>query len=1335
MLTRNAATGNNGQAYIGLGHMFFDHRTNEWKTFKLKLNSNFIVGNIIEEDRQKAMLITSLSDDTLSLLESLCVPAEVQCKTFKELILLLDKHFTPVKSYFSARNTFYRAEKYSTETISEWAARVRTLAMPCGFGSELNIVLRDIFTLGLEKNYKERLFEVDAKDKDTTLAKMIDIALAKEMASKNNQQEVNEINYVKHNKSNQRINHRFKNQSNHTTARNQNAQNNKTKCQVCGRINHKTIECKYKEYTCNKCNLKGHLAPMCKKNIVKYKNKSFNTHFINNNNSDTDPENDNIFLNESEIFKINTENNVNDINPIEINVMLDKVKLKFQIDTGSFYSFISESCYFENFHYIKLLDNDIMLKDYIGKYFKPLGKLDISFNYNNVKGIITLYVVKKGGPPLLGSKDFSKLNIFFNHNTINYIKGNDQPNDIVQLCKKYSKVFDNNLGTFSKHKITLFVEKDCIPKFYKPRFVPFAFKNKVELEINRLINMGVLTPVEHSNWATPIVPVLKPDNTVRICGDFSVTLNPVLQGIQHPLPKIDHLFAKHCNNVYFSKIDLKDAYAQLCLSEESQKLVVINTHMGLFAYTRLPYGINCAASTFQRVLEQTIGDMEGVTIFQDDISISGKTRTEHNKRLESVLSKLLDAGLKVKIEKCKFLKTSIEYLGHIIDSRGIHSTDKHIETIKNVPVPTNLTELKSFLGMVTYYLKFIPKSAELLEPLYALTRQEQIFNWSNKCNKVFIKIKNLLLSNRVLANFDFDLPIKLTVDASEKAVGAILSHVYCDNTERPIAFASHLLTKAEQKYPQLEREGLAIIFGVKKFNDYLFGKHFTLVTDNKPIAHILNPGKGIPKIAANRLQRWAYILMAYKFDIKWVPTNSNPADYLSRLVIQNKQVDIEANVNYLNFIKEESNWIIDWKKVKKATKQDPILSKISEFILSNSWPNEANKNLELLPYFRRKDELTIEQNIIMWGYRVIIPLKLRNFLLRQLHESHQGITKMKSLARAYFWWPLLDKEVENLSANCELCITNRANPPKCVLKTFEWPSKAWTRLHIDFLGPINGQTFLVIVDSTSKWIECFKVNSLNTTIVIKKLNEIIARFGIPKAITSDGAKCFTNEYFQSYLRKYNINHLVGAPYHPQSNGAAESAVKIIKNFIKKVIKNNQMNDIINLLNNFLFQYRNTPHTTTGETPTKILFGKSIRFVFDLLKSSTSDVVEKCQTKQVINGGKRDVNFTVNEKVIVRDYRSPSNKWISAVISKILGSRTYEVTTNDNLVWKRHTNQILKNNSSFIENTPITDNNDSFLSDLTIKQSSHIVNNPNSNNRNNIKQRPKRTIIKPLKFRN
>ena len=717
--------------------------------------------------------------------------------------------------------------------------------------------------------------------------------------------------------------------------------------------------------------------------------------------------------------------------------------------------------------------------------------------------------------------------------------------------------------------------------------------------------------------------------------------------------------------------------------------------------------------------------MDGVTVFQDDISISGKTRSEHNNRLEAVLSKLQNSGLKVKVEKCKFLKNSIEYLGHLLNKNGIHSTEKHIEAIKNFSVPISLSELKSFLGMVTYYIKYIPNSAELLEPLYKLTRKEEDFIWSNKCNNAFNQIKKLLISNRVLANFDSELPLKLTVDASSIAVGAILSHVYNDNTERPIAFASHLLTRAEQKYPQLEREGLAVIFGVKKFHDYLFGKHFTLVTDNKPIAHILNPKKGIPTIAANRLQRWAYILMAYKFDIKWVSTDNNPADYLSRLSIQSKQIDIEANTNYLNFINDESNWILDWFKIKKATRSDPIISKIIDYVSNDNWPNDSNKDPNIIPYYKRKNELTIEQNVLMWGYRVIIPAKFRNKLLNQLHESHQGITKMKSLARAYFWWPLLDGEIEKLTSSCEVCCENRAIPPKAILKPFEWPTKPWTRIHIDFLGPVFGQTFFVLVDATSKWIECFKVNSLNTTTVIKHLTEVFSRFGLPKSITSDGAKCFSNEVFHSFLKMYGIMHLVGAPYHPQSNGAAESAVKIIKNVIKKIIKSPVKSDLDVELSKFLFQYRNTPHTTTKETPTKILLGKSVRFIFDLLKPQTDDIVLGKQIAQIKNSGRRDVAFDINEKVLVRDYRSPSSKWKTAVVTKILGTRNYQVTTDENHIWKRHVDQMLKTkqpNHEQISNIN-TDSNNSYKSPI----SETILNTTNN------QQRPKRTIRKPTKY--
>ncbi|KAF0712303.1 Uncharacterized protein FWK35_00035850, partial [Aphis craccivora] len=1244
----------------------------------------------------KAILITTLSDETLSLLASLCVPLEIEAKSFNDLIKLLDAHFTPVKSYISARYEFYRAEKNPMETAAEWAARVRTLSIPCGFGSELNIVLRDIFTLGLEKQFKERLFEEDATNKIVTMNKMMDIALAKEMAGKNaakNNQESSEVNFIKgnkftHMKSTKKITNK---QYSKNSQKDQAGETHKQKCQVCGRQNHKSNDCKYKGYTCNLCHLVGHLAPMCKnKNKFNKKNKTYNTHYIENKYNSSDD--DDIFLGVSDNFKLISEPNNETSEPLELNVQLNDINIKFQIDTGSLHSLVSESCYLENFSHIKLDENDIILKDYIGKHFKPLGKLNLNFECNSNKGQIALYVIKNGGPPLIGRNDFKKLNLSITQD-VNYVHlsyTNNEPKDIKSLCQKYSKVFDKGLGTFSKYKITLFVNQNCTPKFFKPRFVPFALKTKVEIEINRLVKNGVLIPVEHSKWATPIVPVLKPDNTVRLCGDFSVTLNPVLQGTQYPLPKIDYLFAKHTNGIYFSKIDLKDAYAQLILSEESRNLVVINTHLGLYAYTRLPYGINCAASIFQRVLEQTIGDIDGVTVFQDDISISGKTRSEHNNRLENVLNKLQNSGLKVKVEKCKFLKNSIEYLGHILDGNGIHSTEKHIEAIKNVVVPNSLSELKSFLGMVTYYIKYIPNSAEFLEPLYKLTRKEEDFIWSNKCNNAFNQIKKFI------------------------AVGAILSHVYNDNTERPIAFASHLLTKAEQKYPQLEREGLAIIFGLKKFHDYLFGKHFTLVTDNKPIAHILNPNKGIPTIAANRLQRWAYILMSYKFNIKWVSTSNNPADYLSRLSKQSKQIDIEANTNYLNFINDESNWILDWFKIKKATRSDPIISKIVDHVSNDNWPNDSNKNSNILPYYKRKNELTIEQNVLMWGYRVIIPAKFRNKLLDQLHESHQGTTKMKNC------------DIEKLTSSCEVCCENRAVPPKAILKPFEWPTKPWTRIHIDFFGPIFGQVFFVLVDATSKWIECFKVNSLNTTTVLKHLTEVFSRFGLPKSITSDGAKCFSNDVFHSFLKMYGIMHLVGAPYHPQSNGAAESAVKIIKNFIKKIIKSPVKSDLDIELSKFLFQYRNTPHTTTKETPTKILLGKSVRFIFDLLKPQTDDIVLGKQITQIQNSGRRDAIFDLNEKVLIRDYRSPSSKWKTAIVTKILGTRNYHVTTDENHVWKRHVDQMLKikkSNHEQISNANIDSNRNSIKSPF----SETTLNTTNNH------QRPKRTIRKPVKY--
>lgn len=252
-------------------------------------------------------------------------------------------------------------------------------------------------------------------------------------------------------------------------------------------------------------------------------------------------------------------------------------------------------------------------------------------------------------------------------------------------------------------------------------------------------------------------------------------------------------------------------------------------------------------------MEQLFSDMDGVVCLLDDILITGKDDREHFSRLKVVLERLSNCGLKVKKEKCAFFQDSVQYLGHVIDKFGLHTSQDRIKAIKKIPTPTNVTELKSFLGMVNFYGKFIPNASMIMQPLYRLLKKDVQWTWSTECKNSFEKVKNILMSSSVLAHYDPNLPVKLTVDASQYGLGAVISHIYDKNTERPIAFASRLLNSAELNYSQIEKEACAIIFGVQKFFQYLYGRKFLLYSDHKPLLSIFGPKKGIPVFAANRL--------------------------------------------------------------------------------------------------------------------------------------------------------------------------------------------------------------------------------------------------------------------------------------------------------------------------------------------------------------------------------------------------------------------------------------------------------------------------------------------------
>ena len=288
--------------------------------------------------------------------------------------------------------------------------------------------------------------------------------------------------------------------------------------------------------------------------------------------------------------------------------------------------------------------------------------------------------------------------------------------------------------------------------------------------------------------------------------------------------------------------------------------------------------------------------------------------------------------------------------------------------------------------------------------------QGKRWNWTTECEEAFHSVKKLITSDMVLTHYDPGRPLRLACDASPVGIGAFLSHIMEDGSERPIAFTSRTLTKAERNYSQIDKEALALVWGVKKFHLYLFGRHFTLVTDHEPLTSIFSPKKGIPAITVARLQRYALFLAGFEYSIEYKNTTQHGnADGFSRLPLKkacDKEVVDPVEIFQVSQIEVLP---VNADMIRQATQRDPVLSCVMENT-KQGWPTVSEKELE--PFQRRNDELTIQDGFLMWGSRVIIPPKHQAQLLAELHEGHLGIVKMKALARSYMWWPGMDKAIE-----------------------------------------------------------------------------------------------------------------------------------------------------------------------------------------------------------------------------------------------------------------------------------------------------------------------------------
>ena len=522
----------------------------------------------------------------------------------------------------------------------------------------------------------------------------------------------------------------------------------------------------------------------------------------------------------------------------------------------------------------------------------------------------------------------------------------------------------------------------------------------------------------------------------------------------------------------------------------------------------------------------------------------------------------------------------------------------------------------------------------------------------------------------VLTHFDDRLPLLLECDASPYGLGAVLSHEMPDGSERPVCFASIMLSKAEQNYSHLDKEALAIIFGVKKYHQYLFGRQFEIKTDHKPLTHIFDESRVVPAMASGRIQRWALTLGAYDYRIRYRQGKSNAnADALSRLPLPMADREVPQPAEVIHLMEHLSTTPLSSSQIKLWTDSDPTIAKVRQWVLEG-WPDSTETSEELQPYVRRKLELSVEGGCVLWGCRVVVPGKGRERALQMLHEAHPGAARMKLLARGYLWWPALDREIEDRVKSCLVCQTTRKDPPVTPLHPWSWPEKPWTRVHIDYVGPLK--MFLLIADAHSKWLETHITSTATSSATIELLRKSFSTLGLPEVLVSDNAMAFTSSEFSEFLKKNGIRHVRTPPYHPASNGLVERAVQMFKEGIKR-IKEGSLNARVS---RFLFKYRLTPHSSTGVSPAELMFGRKLKSQLDLIKPDAGKEPRKAQDHQRKghDAHAKPRSFVVGEAVCTRNYAHGS-RWLAGTVVEIEGPVLVHVKLTDGRILRRHVDQV------------------------------------------------------------
>ena len=943
----------------------------------------------------------------------------------------LSVHFEKFESYCKPKsNNIYSRYQFksriqeSEESFEHFVTDLKVLFKECGYQAGVeDEMIRDHIVFGVKSTkIREKLIN---EGNALTLEKCMDIARTYELSQKqlksmNSGEDPNVYSvkqkYPKKQRPSKQGKSKFgqKKQGGKSKFDIPKGEKKKIKCKKCGYDHTDNQRCPAQGKECSFCHKMNHFAKMCLSRKGKYKGQQKGVNRLDDYGytSSDETDDDRFYDDELYVSMLFDEMKVNKISDewIVHSSIFDQ-DIPMQVDTGARCNVISQSVLQKLKFKTALKKTQSKLRSYSGHSIKPIGSVKLPCQFRNDIFDIEFQVIEQKAPTILGSETSQQIGLiqrmFKLDNPVENIDNSD-------IQRDYSDVFKGIGCLPGKHKIH--IDSTVTPVIHPPRRIPVSMRDKVKNELSRMVKEGIIKRVKKpTSWVNSMVVVTKPNGSIRICIDPR-DLNKAVKRQHFPLLTIEEVVSRIPNAKIFSKLDATSGFWQLQLDDQSSKLCTFNTPFGRYHYLRLPFGVKCASELYQSVMSQMIEDIEGTEVIMDDILIWGRTMAEHDQRLKRVLNKAREYNLKLSPSKCEFRKSEMTYVGHTLSSEGLKPDSDKLRAVEQMKAPTNKKELQTFLGFVQYLAKFLPNMSDVSAPLRQLLHKEE---------KSFQTLTKMCTNAPVLAYFDETKPIVLTVDSSSKGLGAAIVQ-----DGKPIAYASSALSETQQRYSQIEKETLAIVFGCKKFHQYIYGQKVVVESDHKPLQSIFK--KGIHEMPA-RLQNFLFQLQKYDLDIVFKPGKTMfLADYLSRFYLEetNDTLVEDMNVNEIHLLSYLSVSPQKREEIKKATMKDREMTLLQD-VTVRGWPETKDQlPAELKTYWNYRDEISSIDGLMFKGLKLIIPKELRNEMLDKIHSSHLGMVKCKSRAREVLFWPSMNSDIEEKVSRCAICALNQPQNPK-----------------------------------------------------------------------------------------------------------------------------------------------------------------------------------------------------------------------------------------------------------------------------------------------------------------